>query len=96
MSEIHNLQVIISQMPNVNKVAERLDNQVANGAQIINVVNLEKDNQKTTQVSQLTEPLASQRENRERTKGKKTPQEEKERSRGKKRNLKKGRVDIYG
>ena len=82
MSEIHNLQIMFTQMPNVNKIMERVDNSTLNGAQIINVVNLNKDDKKTSQVSQVSESTEIQKENKERKRGEKTGLKQK--------------IDLYG
>ena len=70
MWEIHNLQLILTQMPRVVKINEA--QAVANGAQIISVVNEEKKELKTTKVIKLSEIERTEKEDPQKRKLKKS------------------------
>ena len=62
MSEIHNLQVVISQSQVLNRLNERSFNAAANGAQILNVVEQRKADRKQKLVNEASELEKTERE----------------------------------
>ncbi len=63
MGEMHNLQLVISQSPLLNRLNEAHQNATAaNGAQILNVVEKEKSVKKLSTVRELDEPEKTERE----------------------------------
>ncbi len=63
MGEIHNLQIVISQSPLLNRLNEARQNAtVANGAQVLNLVEKEKTVKKLSTVQELDEPEKTEKE----------------------------------
>jgi len=63
MSKIHNLQLVISQSPLLNRLNEGHQNAAAaNGAQILNVVEKERSAKKLSTVRELEESEKTERE----------------------------------
>jgi hypothetical protein len=63
MGEIHNLQIVISQSPLLNRLNEARQNAtVANGAQVLNLVEKDKTVKKLSTVQELDEPEKTERE----------------------------------
>lgn len=63
MGEIHNLQLVISQSQLLNRINEGRQNAtVANGAQVLNLVEKEKSAKKLSTVRELEESEKTERE----------------------------------
>ncbi len=62
MGDMHNLQVVISQSPVLNRLNERALNAAANGSQILNVAEQRKANQKIKAVKEASETEKTERE----------------------------------
>jgi len=62
MSEIHNLQIVISQSSVLNHINEGKQNGAANGAQILNVVEEKKNLKNTKVVREMDELEKTERE----------------------------------
>ena len=74
MSDMHNLQIVISQSPKQNRILTGPRNGAANGSQITNIVNQEKTDKKLKEVQELEKKekiKKSQREDPKREEGKK-------------------------
>ncbi len=63
MGEIHNLQLVISQSPLLNRLNEARQNATAaNGAQVLNLVEKDKTVKKLSTVQELDEPEKTEKE----------------------------------
>lgn len=62
MTDIHNLQIIISQSPLLSRYSEMQQHAAMNGAQILNVVEMKKTNRKRSTVNKLTEVEKTEKE----------------------------------
>jgi hypothetical protein len=62
MGDMHNLQVIISQSSVLSRFQEALYNNAANGAQVLNVIELKKAGKKRSTVQELSKAEKSEKE----------------------------------
>jgi len=63
MGKIHNLQILIAQQPQFSRIESTQRNGLANGAQIINVVNARQRDIEETTVKQMTKSEKTEKEN---------------------------------
>ncbi len=66
MGEIHNLQVLIAQQPQVARIDAATRNGLTNGAQIIKVIGNRENELKGKTVKRLEEPEKTEKENSKR------------------------------
>ncbi|MBU2514743.1 hypothetical protein KJ966_25750 [bacterium] len=62
MGDIHNLQIVISQSPLVNRIHGGSHHGAANGAQILNVIEQRETNRKMSSVRELDESEKTEKE----------------------------------
>ena len=92
-NDLHGIQIVLSQIPRIQKLSEHQDHLIPNGNQIINVTQEAKHNRSVEHVDQLEEPYRSEAEDPDKRRIKKKAQDQKRRG---KRKKKKGLIDLYG
>ena len=84
MSELHNIQVMLTQIPRAQKLAEHAGHLIPNGNQILNLTQQKENDKKLTKVQEFEELAKTEKEDPEKRRIKKDADQ------------KGGSLDIYG